>query len=102
MWAQLVRARIKSGSEDQLRALDEEFAARGQDGSTGWERTIVLRNQDDPQERLILVFFESEEKARENERSPRQQELLGRVQQLYDGQPEFVNLIPEVEHSRQR
>lgn len=100
MWAQLVKARLKAGKEDEMRRLDEEFQARGRGGSTGWVKDFTLRDQKDPQVYYILVYFESEEKARANERSPEQQEMYGRMQQLFDGQPEFVDLEPVSESSR--
>lgn len=100
MWAQLIKARVKAGAEDEIRQLQEEFMARGRDGSTGWVRSVVLQNQDDPQEYYNIVFFESEEKARANEGNPQQQELVSRLQSLFEGRPEFVNLIPVNEYNR--
>jgi antibiotic biosynthesis monooxygenase (ABM) superfamily enzyme len=100
MWAQLITARLKPGNEDGMLKLQQEFEARGKDGSTGWVRSITLQNQNDPQEYYNLVFFESEEKARENERSPRQAELIGRFQAMFEGPPQYVNLLPTHEATR--
>ncbi len=100
MWAQLIKARVKPGHEDEVTRVQQEFEARGRDGRTGWLRSISLQNQDDPQEYYSLVFFESEEKARENERSPQQAELVQRLLAAFEGQPEFVNLNPIYEGSR--
>ena len=100
MWAQLVIARLKPGKEDDMRAIEAEFESRARAGRVPWERSIVLQNENDPQEYYNLVFFESEEKARENENTPEQQELVQRFQALFDGPPRFVDLIPTYEGSR--
>jgi hypothetical protein len=100
MWAQLIKFRVKPGAEDQLRSIEKEFEARGRDGSTGWVRTFALHDQNDPQVYYNLVYFESEEKARENERRSQQSDLIGRMQALMDGSPEFVDLLPVFEASR--
>jgi heme-degrading monooxygenase HmoA len=100
MWAQLIKARMKPGREDDIQRLQQEFEARGRDGSTGWVRSFGLQNQNDPQEYYTLVFFESEEKARENERTPEQAAMVQRLQDHFEGPPEFVDLIPFYEASR--
>ncbi|MDQ6673787.1 MAG: antibiotic biosynthesis monooxygenase [Chloroflexota bacterium] len=98
MWAQLVKARIKPGSEDQLRQTYEELARRGPQGS-GWIRSFSLRNQNDPHEMYSLVIFESEAKAREYERSPQQAELVGRLREFMEGPPDYVDFDVLAEYS---
>lgn len=99
MWAQLIKARVKPGQEDEVTRLQQVLEERGRNGSTGWVRSITLQNQADPQEYYSLVFFESEERARENERSPEQAQLAQQLMALFEGQPEFVNLNPIYEGS---
>src|SRR5579872_6858554 len=98
MWVQLVKARIKAGTEDELQQLYAEASRRtGRD--TGWVRSISLRSSKDPQQTYGLVIFESEAKAREYERSPEQAELTGKLGQLMDGPPEFLDFDEVVEYA---
>lgn len=99
MWAQLIKSRIKPGREEELHRIQEEISARAREGDTGWLRSITLKNQRDPGEFYSLVIFESEEKARERERSPEQQEVVQRIQAFMDGPPEFVDLNVVEEYS---
>ena len=101
MWAQLVKARVKEGSLEKLQELGhqwEEQVGRGTD--SGWERIFVLRNANDPNEVYQLVYFESEDKARANERSSQHQEIVSQLSALMDGEPEYVDLIPMEESTR--
>lgn len=95
MWAQLQR--ISSGPEHQdallevfaqLRAIEPE--------ASGLERTLVMRNQSNPDEVFVLVLFESEEKARIREQDPRRNEALEGVRAglraVLAGPPEFFDL----------
>jgi heme-degrading monooxygenase HmoA len=101
MWAQLIKARIKPGHEEEVDRVQKEFESRGRnDASIGWVRSMTLRNQADPQEIYSLVFFESEEKARENERRPEHQALTSQMGNAFEGSPSFVNLVPHYEASR--
>ena len=101
MWAQLVKARVADGAADKLQELGrkwEEEVGRGTD--SGWIRSLYLRSASDPSEIYELVYFESEEKARANERTPRHLELVTELAGLFDGPPEYVDLIPIEESSR--
>jgi heme-degrading monooxygenase HmoA len=89
MWAQIIKARLKPGAEEQIRSIQQEFETAGD--NTPWVRSVALADQNDPGLYYNVVFFESEEAARANENSPEQQARVHRIQELYDGQPEFVN-----------
>ena len=90
MWAQLVKARVKVGREEELRRLYQEASSTSSPDS-GWVRSLSLRNQNDPQEIYGVIIFESEARAREYERSSEQAELTGHLGDLMDGTPEFVD-----------
>ena len=101
MWAQLIKMRIPAGNEEKLREINrkwEEQVGRGTD--SGWERTFLFRSANDPREWYEVVYFESEQKARANERSQKHQELLGQMLPLIDGLPEYVDLTPVQETRR--
>jgi antibiotic biosynthesis monooxygenase (ABM) superfamily enzyme len=98
MWAQIIKARLKAGAEEDMRKLEKEFEAEG--GNVPWVRSIVLEDQNDPGEYYNIVFFESEEAARANEHTPEQQDRIRRIQALYEGQPEFVDCNVIYEASR--
>jgi quinol monooxygenase YgiN len=92
---------MKPGSEEQLEQLGrrwEEEVDRGTD--SGWLEGHVFRNANDPNEWYQVVYFESEEKARRNERSPKHQQLLEPMMALMDGEPEFVDLTPVMQQKR--
>ena len=93
MWAQLMSFRLKPGKDtaglrDQLQAVEQP--------DSGLLRTIVMRDQKDPDQLYTLVVFESEEKARARERDPRRQEGLQAMQatmaDILVGPPEFMDL----------
>jgi heme-degrading monooxygenase HmoA len=95
MWAQLIKMRLKAGSDADLPALFQQFAAVEQTGS-GLIRTMLMHAQNDPSEFYVMVVFESEEHARARERDPARQEALKSAQatmvEIFDGPPEFVDL----------
>ncbi len=101
MWAQLVKMRAKAGSEETLQRLNQEWEEQvGRGTDSGWVRSLTFRNANDPNEWYDLVFFESEEKARANERNQKHQEVLQQMLPLMDGQPEYVDLTPVNESTR--
>lgn len=93
MWAQLITWRLKPGKD--LAGLHEQLREIEQPGS-GLLRTIVMRDQKDPDQLYTLVVFESEEKARERERDPRRQEGLQAVRAMLAdvlaAPPQFADL----------
>jgi quinol monooxygenase YgiN len=95
MWAQLIKMRLKPGSDADLPALFQQFAAVEQTGS-GLIRTTLMHAQNDPSEFYVMVVFESEEHARARERDPARQEALKSAQtmmvEIFDGPPEFLDL----------
>jgi antibiotic biosynthesis monooxygenase (ABM) superfamily enzyme len=102
MWAQLITTRLKPGKEEDLTRLVEQLRAVEQPGS-GLVRSTAMRDQNDPRRVFMLVVFESEEKARARENDPRRQEGLqtarATMAEIFEGAPEFVDLIVEDEVS---
>lgn len=100
MWAQMVKFRVAEENADRMQRLDDrwnEEVGRGTD--SGWLRSIVLQNANDPQELFELVFFESEEKARANEKTPKHVALVEEMMALASS-VDFVDLKPLKETSR--
>ena len=95
MWAQLIKARLRPGKEEELGYLYEQLQAIEQPG-TGLVRSTAMRDQNDPSSVYMMVVFESEEKARAREQDPRRREglqAIGTVMaELFEGPREFVNL----------
>jgi quinol monooxygenase YgiN len=95
MWAQLITTRLKPGKEGELPKLVEQLRAVEQPGS-GLVRSTLLRDQKDRDRVVMMVVFESEEKARKREQDPRRQEGLAAARetmaQVFDGPPEFTDL----------
>jgi quinol monooxygenase YgiN len=96
MWAQLITTRLKPGKEEDLPKLIDELRATEQPGS-GLLRSTAMQDQSDPSRVYMLVVFDSEEKARARENDPRRQEGLqaarATMAEIFDGAPEFVDLI---------
>ena len=93
MWAQLIRIRLKPGKDPA--EVTEQIRAAEQPGS-GLVRTLVMRDQTDPDRVYTLVVFESEEKARAREQDPRRSEQLEAARsimaEIFEGPPEFTDL----------
>jgi hypothetical protein len=101
MWAQLIKMRVKEGATEQLLGVNrqwEEQVGRGTD--SGWIRSLFFRDARDTDTWYEVAYFESEGKARANERSPKHQELLRQMVTLIEGQPEYVDLTPVQESTR--
>ncbi len=92
MWAQLIKSRIKPGKEQEARTLPREFETQAAGATPPWVSITNAVNQNNPNETYTLVIFESEEKARENERSPEQAKRVERMMEVFEGRPEFVDL----------
>lgn len=93
MWAQLIKVRVKPGTD--LSALTDVLKAAEQPGS-GLLREMFMHDQNDPDSVYVLAMFESEEKARERERDPRradsQQDVQAFLADVLVAPPEFVDL----------
>jgi quinol monooxygenase YgiN len=95
MWAQMIKFRLKPGSDEGLLRLTDQLQAIEQPGS-GLVRSTAMRDQKDPASIYFLVVFESEEKARVREDDPRRQEGLtaarATMAEIFEGAPEFIDL----------
>ena len=95
MWAQLSTVRVKDGKADVVGEAMEQLRSFEQPDS-GLLRTIVMQDQNDPERVLVLVVFESEEKARARESDPRREEgvhaLRDRLGEVLGGAPEYTDL----------
>lgn len=95
MWAQLNAVRVKEGMLDVVVKAMEQLRDFEQPDS-GLLRTIVMQDQKDPARLLVMVLFESEEKARAREADPRRQEgvqaLRASLAEVLEAPPEFTDL----------
>ncbi|GAA2151519.1 hypothetical protein GCM10009844_33840 [Nocardioides koreensis] len=95
MWAQLSTVRVEEGKVDAVGEAVERLRAFEQPDS-GLLRTIVMQDQKDPARMLVLVVFESEEKARAREHDPRRQEgvqeLRASLAEVLASAPEYTDL----------
>lgn len=102
MWAQLIRVRLKPGQDEEQDRVYQQLEATEQKGS-GLVRSMLMRDQNDPNAVYMLVVFESEEKARERERDPRREgalrDLRATMAEIYEGPPEFTDLIVAAEYT---
>jgi quinol monooxygenase YgiN len=95
MWAQLSAVRVNEGEIGAVRKAMERLRSFEQPDS-GLLRTIVMQDQKDSGRVLVLVVFESEEKARAREADPRRQEglqaLRASLAEVLQAAPEFTDL----------
>ncbi len=98
MWAQLIEMRLKPGEDTA--AVAAEIKAAEQPGS-GLVRSLVMRDQADPNRVLMLAVFESEAHARAREQDPRRQDGLNAARALmatiFEGEPRFTDLTVDDE-----
>ena len=102
MWAQLITTRVKPGREAEVSKLLQQLRDIEQPGS-GLIRTTAMRDTADPNRLLLLVVFESEEKARSREGDPRREAGLQAVRatmaELLEGDRTFDDLVVVEEFS---
>lgn len=95
MWAQVIKTRVKPGSEADVLVLMDQFKAAEQEGS-GLIRSTTMRDQKDPDTLYMMVVFDSEESARAREHDPRREPGLAAAREtmarIFEGAPEFVDL----------
>jgi len=95
MWAQIIKTRVKPGTDQELMLLMDQFKAAEQPGS-GLLRSTLLRDEKDPDLIYMMVVFDSEESARAREHDPRREPGLQGAREtmakIFDGAPEFVDL----------
>ena len=95
MWAQLGSVRVPEGEANVVVKAMEDLRAFEQPDS-GLLRTIVMQDLKDPAHVLVLVVFESEEKARAREADPRRQvgvqALRAGLGEVLVGAPEYTDL----------
>ena len=93
MWVQLIKARVKPGTD--LSALTDVLKAAEQPGS-GLVREMFMHDQSDPSSVYVLAIFENEEMAREREEDPRRAEGRQAIQAFLAhalaAPPEFIAL----------
>lgn len=102
MWTQIIKTRVKPGTDAEVEALMNEFKSHEQPNS-GLIRSTLARDTKDPDILYMIVTFESEEKARIREQDPARQDGLAKAHQImseiFDGPPEFIDLNVVGEHA---
>jgi quinol monooxygenase YgiN len=95
MWAQIIKTRLKPGTDERVAELLEQLRATEQPDS-GLLRTTAMRDQKDPSVLYLMVVFENEEQARARETDPRREEGLEAARaimaEILEGSREFVDL----------
>lgn len=95
MWAQIIKTRVKPGSDTDVAVLMDQLKAAEQ-ADSGLIRSTVMRDQNDPDSLYMMVVFASEESARAREKDPRREQGLAAAREtmgrIFDGAPEFTDL----------
>lgn len=100
-WAQLMTMRVRPGNENAMQRIEAQWEEQiGRGTESGWVHSSLLRSVNDPTEWYTLVSFESEAKARANEKSAQHQALVDQFAPLIDGQPDYVDLTPVHDSAR--
>src|SRR4051812_50219374 len=100
MWAQIIKTRVKPGSEADLTVLMDQFKASEQ-ADSGLIRSTTMRDQSDPDSVYIMVVFDREESARAREQDPRREPGLAAAREttprIFETAPELVDLNVVIE-----
>jgi quinol monooxygenase YgiN len=95
MWAQMITSRLKPGRDDALTTLTAQLKAAERPNS-GLIHATAARDSKDPSRVIMLIVFESEEKARERESDSGRQDDLAAARttmaEIFEGPPEFTDL----------
>jgi quinol monooxygenase YgiN len=95
MWAQIIKTRVRPGSDADVAVLMDQLKAAEQ-ADSGLIRSTTMRDQNDPDSLYIMVVCKSEESARAREQDPRRQPGLAAAREtmarIFEGPPEFVDL----------
>jgi quinol monooxygenase YgiN len=95
MWAQIIKTRVKPGSEADVAVLMDQLKAAEQ-ADSGLLRSTTMRDQNDPDSLYMMVVFDSEESARAREKDPRRDPGLAAAREtmarILEGAPEFIDL----------
>ena len=76
---------------DEMQALGQEWEAAAQSGTKA-RRRVLVRDRDEANHYMNIVFFDSYEEAMENSNDPVTQQFAGKLMALVDGEPTFHNL----------
>ena len=77
---------------DEVQRLGEEWEAAAADAGTTARRRVSVRDRNTPDRYLDIVFFDSYEEAMQNSDNPVTQEFAGKMTELVDGPPTFLDL----------
>jgi quinol monooxygenase YgiN len=95
MWAQIIKTRLKPGSDAELAVLIDQLKATEQ-ADSGLIRSTTMRDQNDQDSLYIMVVFDSEQSARAREKDPRREPGLKAAREtmarIFEGAPEFIDL----------
>jgi quinol monooxygenase YgiN len=95
MWAQIIKTRVKPGSDAEVALLMDQLKSAEQ-ANSGLIRSTTMREQNDQDSLYIMVVFDSEESARAREQDPRRDAGLAAARatmaRIFAGAPEFINL----------
>ena len=86
MYGTVARMRMKPGSEDALRRMNEEYETLDVPGYVGM---TVYRMDNDPHELYMTVTFEDRETYQANAQSPEQDARYRKLLELLEGEPEW-------------
>jgi heme-degrading monooxygenase HmoA len=87
MYGTVAKIRVKPGMEEKLK----EFSQQQESARSipGWKQTLVYRTDNDPQEYLLVVAFESKESYTANAESPDQDAEYRKFRDLLERDPEW-------------
>ena len=86
MYGTVARMRMKPGSEDALRKMNEEYESLDVPGYVGM---TLYRMDSNPNELYLAVVFETREQYQANAQSPEQDARYRKMLELLDGEPEW-------------
>jgi quinol monooxygenase YgiN len=89
MYGTVARMRVKSGQEEAVKTLNEQWLRERQPEATGFIADYVLKSEQVSGEWIVLAIFDTEENYRKNAADPEQSRQYERLRALLEADPEW-------------
>jgi hypothetical protein len=91
VFVQLIRGTVKPDAWGKIEELFQRWQREQAPKAPGFKGEYLLRAKNLPNTFIAVVFFESEDLARQNSSRPETNEYYQEMLKLTDGQPEFID-----------
>ena len=89
MYGTVARLQVKPGSEEAVKALNEQWLRERKPDATGFIADYALKSERIPGEWIVLVMFDTEENYRKNAADPEQHRQFEALRAHLERDPEW-------------